>query len=77
MDSSCKSRPTSVVRVGYVVTVFEKYILRARWRVGIVMELVRTKDGQCRGVRVKLAKTNTEIVCVQSVNFTLWKLLER
>ena len=62
MDSSCKSRPTSVVRVGDIVTVFEKHIPRARWRVGRVIELVRSKGGQCRGARVKLAKTNTDIM---------------
>ena len=62
MDSSCKSRPTSVVRVRDVATVSEKHIPRARWRVGRVIELVRSKDGQCRSARVKLAKTNTEIM---------------
>ena len=41
MDSSCKSRPTPVVRVGDVVTVFEKHIPRARWGVGRVIKLVR------------------------------------
>ena len=62
MDSSCTSRPTSLVRIIDVVTVFEKHIPRARWRVGRVIELVRSKDGQCKGARVKLAKTNTEIM---------------
>ena len=37
--------PTKQVRVGDVVLIEEKKLLRVRWKLGIVSELIRSKDG--------------------------------
>ena len=73
-EQSCKSlgRGAVVIKVDHVVVIGENVVPRHRWRLGIVVELIKSNDGLVRGAKVKVGKTRTEtlfdvqlIVCIQ------------
>ena len=71
-EQSCKSlgRGAAVIKVGDVVVIGEDVVPRQRWRLGIVIELIKSNDGLIRGVKMKVGKTRKLfdiqlIVCIQ------------
>ena len=73
-EQSCKSlgRGAVVIKVDHVVVIGEHVVPRHRWRLGIVVELIKSNDGLVGGAKVKVGKTRTEtlfdvqlIVCIQ------------
>ena len=55
---SCRKvgRAASEITVGDVV-VIKDVVLRHRWRLGLVLELLESTDGYVRGAKVKVRKT--------------------
>ena len=73
-EQSCKSlgKGAVVIKVDDVVVIGEDVVPRHRWRLGIVVELIKSNDGLVRGAKVKVGKTRPEtlfdvqlIVCIQ------------
>ena len=62
-EQSCKSlgRGAAVIKVGDVVVIREDTVPRHRWRLGIVIELIKSNDGLVRGAKVKVDKTRNVI----------------
>ena len=65
-------RGAVVIKVDQVVVIGENVVPRHRWKLGIVVELIKSNDGLVRGANVKVGKTRTEtlfdvqlIVCIQ------------
>ena len=50
-----------VAKVGDVVIIHEDYVPRSVWRLGVIVELIRSKDGLVRGARVRVGKTGTVV----------------
>ena len=51
----------AVIKVGDVVVIVEEVLPRHRWRLGIVVELIKSNDGLVRGAKVKVGKTRNVI----------------
>ena len=51
----------SEIRVGDVVLIEEDVVPRHRWRLGVVVELLKGSDGYVRGAKVKVGKTKNII----------------
>ena len=62
-EHSCKSlgRGAAVIKVGDVIVIGEDVVPRHRWRLGIVVELIKNNDGLVRGAKVKVSKTRNVI----------------
>ena len=62
-EQSCKSlgRGATEIKVGDVVVIGEDVVPRHRWRLGIVVELLKSSDGCVRGAKVKVGKTRNII----------------
>ena len=62
-EQSCKSlgRGAAVIKVGDVVVIGEDVVPRQRWRLGIVIELIKSNDELVRGAKVKVGKTRNVI----------------
>ena len=62
-EQSCKSLGTvaAVIKVGDVVVIREDVVPRHRWRLGILVELIKSNDGLVRGAKVKVGKTGNII----------------
>ena len=62
-EKSCKSlgRGVAVIKIGDVVVIGEDVVPRHRWRLGIVVELIKSNDGLVRGAKVKVGKTRNVI----------------
>ena len=67
-EHSCKSlgRGAAVIKVGDVMVIGEDVVPRHRWRLGIVVELMKNNDGLVRGAKVKVGKTRN--VSLRPVN---------
>lgn len=55
-----RNKPSSA-KVGEVVLVFEDNVKRNQWHMGIIVELIKGRDGQVRGAKMKMftkGKTN-------------------
>ena len=53
----------SEIRVSDVVVIEEDVVPRHRWRLDVVMELLKGNDGYVRGAKVKVGKTKNIIWC--------------
>ena len=62
-EQSCKSlgRGATVITVGEVVVIGEDVVPRHKWRLGIVVELIKSNDGLVSGAKVKVGKTRNVI----------------
>ena len=62
-EQSCYSlgRGAAVLKVGNVVVIGEDLVPRYRWRLGILVELIKINDGLVRGWKVKVGKTKNVI----------------
>ena len=62
-EQSCKSlgRGAAVIKVGDDVVIVEDVLPRHRWRLGVVVELIKSNDGLVRGGKVKVGKTRNVI----------------
>ena len=62
-EQSCYSlgRGAAVLKVGDVVVIGENLVPRYRWRLGILVELIKINDGLVRGWKVKVGKTKNVI----------------
>ena len=62
-EQSCKSlgKGAVVIKVDDVVVIGEDVVPRHRWRLGIVVELIKSNDGLVRGAKVKVGKTRNVI----------------
>ena len=56
-----KRRNTVVPEVNDVVIVFDEKLPRHKWLFGRIIELIPSKDGQCRGAKLILGKTKAVI----------------
>ena len=54
-------RGAAVIKVYDVVVIGEDVVPRHRWRLGIVVELIKSNDGLVRGAKVKVGKTRNVI----------------
>ena len=54
-------RGAAVIKVGDVVVIGEDVVPRHRWRLGVVVELIKINDGFLRGAKVKVGKTRNVI----------------
>ena len=54
-------RGAAVIKVYDVVVIGEDVVPRHRWRLGIVVELIKSNDGLVRGAKVKVGKTGNVI----------------
>ena len=54
-------RGAAVIKVGDVVVIGEDVVPRHRWRLGVVVELIKINDGFFRGAKVKVGKTRNVI----------------
>ena len=55
----------SKIKVDDVVVIEEDVVPRYRWRLGVVVELLKVSDGYVRGTKVKVGKTKN-IPCLVS-----------
>ena len=50
----CRSKGTSVTKLGDVVLIQEDNVRRNQWKMGVIGDLIQGRDGQIRGARVRI-----------------------
>ena len=60
-EQSCNGRGAAVIKIGDVVVIGEDLVSRHRWRLGIVVELIKSSDGLVRGAKVNVGKARNVI----------------
>ena len=62
--TSCRKvgKGASKIRVGDVAVIEEDVVPRHRWRLGVVVQLLKGSDGYVRGAKVKVGKTKNIIL---------------
>ena len=66
---SCNNAaPTKSIQVGDVVLIEDKKLPRSRWRLGLVTNLLQSKDGYVRGCRLRVSDGKNTIFLQRPIN---------
>ena len=62
-EQNCTSlgRGAAVIKIGDVLMIGEDVVPRYKWRLGLVVELIKSNNGLVRGAKVKVGKTRNVI----------------